>query len=58
MANGVGAARAGKVNAYARLLLDDELGGLPLSRGVDECFSEYIVGFAKEAQPKRGTRGE
>ena len=44
--------------AYTRLLLDDELGELSLSRGVGESFSECIVGFAKEAQPKTGTRGE
>ena len=48
VANGV--CVAGKVKAYTRLLLDDELGGLSLSSGVGESLSE--------AQPKTGTRGE
>ena len=55
VANGV-CATTGKVKAYSRLLLDDELGGLSLSRGVGESFSKCIVGFAKEARPKRSRR--
>jgi hypothetical protein len=53
---GVCAARAGKVKAYDRLLLDDELGGLSLSYGVRESFSECIVGLRNKLN-QREVRG-